>query len=142
MVHVLHRGKAGGAFDPAGPGFDPAVLLTPLEGEAVVEKALPNAYAGTDLDARLEELGNRPLIVCGFMTHMCVSSTVRAALDRGALPTVIASTTATRALPDPMGGVVEAAQLHRAALAALADRFALIVPDVDALLPPESIKTA
>ncbi len=142
IVHVLHRGKASGAFDPSGTGFTPAPSLAPLEGEAVVEKGLPNAFAGTDLAARLEELGDRPLIVCGFMTHMCVSSTVRAALDRGASPTVVASAAATRALPDPLGGVLEASQIHRAALAALADRFALVVPDVDALLPPTAIKTA
>jgi hypothetical protein len=31
-----------------------------------------------------------------------------------------------RDLPDPMGGVISAAALHRAALAELADRFAIV----------------
>ena len=35
---------------------------------------------------------------------------------------------ATRALPDPMGGVIAADALHRAALAELADRFAIVAP--------------
>jgi nicotinamidase-related amidase len=61
------------------------------------------------------------------MTHMCVSSTVRAALDRGYHTTVVAKATATRDLPDTDGGIIPAQILQRASLAALADRFAAIV---------------
>lgn len=142
IVHVVHRGRSGGAFDPAGTGFAPAEPLIPAPGEILVEKTLPNAFAGTDLAARLAALGDRPLIVAGFMTHMCVSSTVRAALDLGQMPTVLASATATRALPDPLGGVLSADQVQRAALAALADRFALVVPDLAGLRAEPPIKTA
>lgn len=67
------------------------------------------------------------------MTHMCVSSTVRAALDLGYRSTVIASACATRDLPDGLGGVVDAATLHRAALAALGDRFAVIAPNASSI---------
>jgi len=63
------------------------------------------------------------------MTHMCVSSTARAALDLGYRATVIADATATRALPDPTGGPDLAPEaLQRAALAELADRFAVVAP--------------
>ena len=37
-----------------------------------------------------------------------------------------ADAAATRDLPDPMGGVIGADALHRAALAELADRFAIV----------------
>jgi nicotinamidase-related amidase len=121
VIHVRHVGRPGGLFDPTGPG------------EAVVEKKLPNAFAGTDLDARLRGLGVNKLIVVGFMTHMCVSSTVRAALDFGYSCTVVAGGCATRDLPDGAGGAVPAAVLHRAELAALADRFATVVRDCDGL---------
>ena len=60
---------------------------------------------------------------------MCISATVRAALDRGYRTTVVASATATRDLPDPLGGIVPAGEVHRATLAALADRFAIVVRD-------------
>jgi nicotinamidase-related amidase len=60
------------------------------------------------------------------MTHMCVSSTARAALDLGYPVTVAADASATRDLPAPGGGVVSAGDLHRAELAALADRFACV----------------
>ncbi len=67
------------------------------------------------------------------MTHMCVSSTVRAALDFGYRCTVVAGACATRDLPDGAGGVVPAPVLHRAELAALSDRFATVVADSAAL---------
>jgi nicotinamidase-related amidase len=134
IVHVRHMGRAGGLFDPAGPGGAIAAPAAPKEGEPVVGKTLPNAFAGTDLAARLGALGRRELVVCGFMTHMCVSSTVRAALDLGYRCTVPAAATATRDLPDPViGATVPAAALQRASLAALADRFAIVTGGADAL---------
>lgn len=64
----------------------------------------------------------------GFMTHMCVEATTRAALDHGYATTVVADATATRDLPDPLGGApVGAVDLQRRSLAAMADRFATVV---------------
>ena len=69
------------------------------------------------------------LIVGGFMTHMCVSATVRAATDQGFMSTIAADTVATRDLPDATGGDTIAAEvINRITLAALSDRFAWIVP--------------
>lgn len=133
VVHVQHKGRAGGAFDPAGPAFAIADAVAPEGGEAVVEKTLPNAFAGTTLDATLKELGVEEIIVAGFMSHMCVSTTARVCMEHGLRCTVVDAACATRDLPDGKGGVVAAAELHRAAMAALADRFAAVVADTDAL---------
>ncbi|MFI4985925.1 MAG: cysteine hydrolase family protein [Alphaproteobacteria bacterium] len=128
VIHVVHHAAAGsGVFDPQGPFVEIADPVRPLDGEAVVIKGKPNAFAGTELDMRLKALGKKELIVVGFMTHMCVSSTVRAALDLGYRSTVVANAAATRDLPDGRGGVVDAETLHRAELAGLADRFATVV---------------
>lgn len=133
VVHVVHHGKPGSAlFDPAGPGVAIIPALAPVDAEAVVVKSLPNGFAGTELDQRLRQTGRDHLIVAGFAIHMCVSATVRAALDHGYRTTVVAGATATRDLPDPLGGVIPAETLHRAALAALADRFAIVVADSSA----------
>ncbi len=132
VIHVVHHGAAGGLFDPKGTFAEIADPVRPQAGEAVVIKSKPNAFAGTDLDARLKALGKTELIVVGFMTHMCVSSTVRAALDLGYRSTVVARAIATRALPDGSGGVIDAETLHRAELAGLADRFATVVDDASA----------
>ena len=128
VIHIAHRGAPGGPFDPDGRSGRIAPEVAPREGEPVIAKRLPNAFAGTELDATLRALDRKRLIVVGFMTHMCVSSTVRAALDLGYRSTVVASAAATRDLPACGGGVLDARALHEASLVALADRFAVIVP--------------
>jgi nicotinamidase-related amidase len=133
VFHVLHHGRAGAAaFDPATPGAAVMPTLAPAPDEQVVIKGLPNSFAGTDLQARLQASGRTELIVAGFMTHGCVSATVRAALDLGYRSTVVAAACASRDLPDPAGGVMPAATVHRAELAALADRTAIVVADAAA----------
>lgn len=126
VVHVQHKGRPGGLFDLDARGGAIIDAVRPREGEALVEKPLPNAFAQTDLDTILKRLGRQHIVIAGFMTHMCVSSTARAALDLGYKATVAADASATRDLPDPMGGSIAAEALHRAALAALADRFAIV----------------
>ena len=128
VFHIVPHGKPGGAlFNPEGPLSGIVAPLIPLEGETVVVKHLPNAFAGTELDSLIRATGRKELIVAGFQTHMCVSSTVRAALDLGWRTTVVDAAIATRDLPDGAGGVIPAETLHRANLAALADRFAVVV---------------
>ena len=126
VIHVAHKGKAGGLFDRDGHGGAIIAAIAPETGEVVVEKPLPNSFAQTTLDAELKKTGRTSLVLAGFMTHMCVSSTARAALDLGYKTTVASDASATRALPDPLGGVISADALHRAALAELGDRFAII----------------
>ena len=63
------------------------------------------------------------------MTHMCVSSTARAALDFGYRVTIDAGCCATRDLPDGKGGVIDARTLHDVALVELSDRFAIVVQE-------------
>ena len=132
VVHIVQRGRASGLFDPASDAFGIAPQAMPFPGERVIEKPLPNSFAKTDLHAALQETGRNELIIAGFMTHMCVSATARAALDLGYRTTVIADAMATRALPDPLGGSdLPAAMVHRATLAALADRFVTVASTAD-----------
>jgi nicotinamidase-related amidase len=133
VIHVQHRGRPGGAFDLEAERGHIMREAAPECAEAVVQKPLPNAFADTDLADRLEAAGRKQLIVAGFMTHMCVSSTARAALDHGYRVTIPAAACATRDLPAPDGGVMKAADLHRAALTALADRFAIVATDAAAV---------
>ena len=128
VFHVAHRGRAGSLFDRTAERGQIVAPLAPITGEALVEKGLPNAFAKTDLERRVAAAGRTNVIVAGFMTHMCVSSTARAALDLGLRVTIPASACGTRDLPDGKGGVIEAATLHQIALVELADRFAIVTP--------------
>lgn len=139
VFHVVHHGPAGAPlFDETTPQGAIVPLLTPAPGEVVLRKTLPNAFAGTDLDALIKSTSRREIIFAGFMTHMCISASVRAALDLNYRSTVVAAATATRELPDPLGGRIPASIVHRTALAELADRFAIVVKDTAALLPQQA----
>lgn len=126
VIHVMHRGK-GALFNPDTPYFTIVPQLRPVSGETVVEKTFPNAFAGTDLAEVIARTGKKNLILIGYMTHMCVSSTARAALDLGYRSTIVASATATRDLPDGKGGVIPASTIQATSMSALADRFSVIV---------------
>lgn len=128
VIHVVHRGR-GGLFDPATPYYAIIPQLRPASSETVVEKALPNAFAGTNLAEAIAKTGKKNLILVGYMTHMCISTTARAALDHGYQSTIVANATATRDLPDGKGGAIPAATIQAANLAALSDRFAVIVQE-------------
>lgn len=131
VVHVVQRGTAGRLFDLDGHGGAIIDALKPVAGEAVAVKTRPNGFSDTTLLSELSGLGPE-ILIAGFMTHNCVSSTARAALDLGLFPTVVADACATRDLP-ALDGAIAAADLHRAELAALADRHAIVV-STEALL--------
>lgn len=139
VIHVVHHSAPGKAlFDPETHSAQIVPELAPISGEEVVIKGLPNCFAGTTLQKLLSEVSVRTdrkaLILTGFATHMCVSATARAALDLGIPVTVVASATASRDLPNPLGGVISARVVQATALAELADRFAVVAPNSDSIL--------
>ena len=131
VIHVQHDAGPGSLFDPAAESGAIVEALAPREGEPVVVKSRPNSFAGTDLREQLAD-GPGRLVLVGFMTHMCVSSTARAAFDLDYKTTVVAEATATRELPG-VAGAVPAATVQAAALAALGDAFAFVVPGQDGI---------
>jgi nicotinamidase-related amidase len=133
IIHVRHQSK-GKAFNPASSGFEIVKELTPRDGEAIIDKGMPNAFTGTELAKQLAAAGRKNLIVGGFMTHMCVSATVRSATDHGFMSTIAADTVATRDLPDATGGAtITADEINKITLTTLSDRFAWIVPKAAAI---------
>jgi nicotinamidase-related amidase len=139
VFHIVQHAPAGRPlFAEDGPYAAIVPQLTPATGEIVLRKTLPNAFAGTDLNELIKSTGRNEIVFAGFMTHMCVSASARAALDLKYRSTVVANATATRDLPDPLGGTIPASVVHRTALSELADRFAIVVKDTAALLPQQA----
>ncbi|WP_333795387.1 cysteine hydrolase family protein [Hyphomicrobium sp.] len=131
VIHIQHDAGPGTPYDVTAPIGAIADVVAPADGEKVIIKTLPSSFEKTDLDEELKRLGVSNLVLAGFMTHVCVNSTARAAFNHGYATTVVGNATATRALADPSGGVVSAKELHNGALAALADIFAIVVPSQD-----------
>jgi nicotinamidase-related amidase len=75
-------------------------MVAPTAGEPVLGKTTFSAFASTDLDERLRELGVGQLILAGVATSGTVLSTTRWAVDTGYQVTVCAD-----ACGDPDPGV-------------------------------------
>lgn len=127
VIHIQHDDGPGSPYDVSAPIGAIADIVAPRAGETVITKAYPSSFEQTNLDAELKRIGAEDLVLAGFMTHMCVNSTARAAFNHGYRPTVVANATATRSLPNPVGGALSAADVHNGALAGLADLFAIVV---------------
>ena len=128
IVHVQHDAGAGTPYDVKARIGQISEEVAPQAGEIVITKAYPSSFEKTGLNAELIKFGRSNLVIAGFMTHVCVNSTARAAFNHGYKPTVVASATATRSLPNPIGGFLSAQQVHDGALTALADMFSIVVP--------------
>jgi len=131
VIHIQHDAGVGSPYDVKGHSGAIADLVAPRAGEPVVVKTYPSSFEKTNLDEILKGLGVKDITIAGFMTHVCVNSTARAAFNHGYNATVVADATATRSLPNPSGGVVPAREMHNASLAALHDFFAVVVPNAD-----------
>ncbi|MDT0482810.1 MULTISPECIES: isochorismatase family protein [Streptomyces] len=78
---VLVRVERPGVPDqPPGSGLVPGLAR---HGDIEIVKRTIGAFQGTDLDARLRELGVTTLVFGGIATNLGVESTARAALDLG-----------------------------------------------------------
>lgn len=129
VIHIQHDMGPGSAYDIRGESGAIVDRVAPRGDEPVVVKGYPNSFVATNLDEQLKGLDAKNLLLAGFMTHMCVNSTARGAFNLGYSPTIVASTTATRSLPG-VDGPVPSSAVQAASLAAVADLFAVVVPDV------------
>jgi nicotinamidase-related amidase len=127
VVHMQHVWDEPDApfMRPGTEGVEIHASVAPAEGETVLQKAHPNSFLDTGLEAFLRERGVDGVVVCGMMTAMCVDATVRAASDLGFDASVAHDACATRDLS--FGGRdVPAADVHAAFLAALDGSYARV----------------
>ncbi|MGX1128304.1 nicotinamidase-related amidase [Streptomyces glaucescens] len=127
VIHVVNDGGEGTPYDIRAEIGQVHPSVAPADGEAVVVKKLPNAFADTELGDLVDAAGHKDVVVVGFMTHMCVLATAQGAFLRGNRPTVVADACATRSLP-AAGTEVPAAQVHQGALATIGDLYGVVVP--------------
>lgn len=124
IVHVRNVTRPGAAlFAPGGPHSAFAPEVAPRGEELVLDKPTGGAFTKTALDARLRERAVDTLVVVGIMTHLAVAMTAEDGAVLGYRVLVAADGTTTRDLPG-----VDRATLQRASLAAIADRFADVMP--------------
>jgi nicotinamidase-related amidase len=134
VVHVQNIVTRPGSpiFAPNSPTSGIVRSLTPATGELVLTKSMVGAFSRTELDKELQARHIDTVVIAGLMTHLAVQATAIDATVLGYRVVVAADAVATRALPGAGGYAgVDAELLQRAALAAMADRVADVLPTRD-----------
>jgi nicotinamidase-related amidase len=133
VVHIVHESRRPGAttFVPGSPALAVHPLAKPVGDEPVLTKHLPGSFTGTPLEEMLRKQGIERLIVCGFMTQMCVDTTTRQAAHLGFKVTVLADATAAMDVKAPDGAVIPADLVHRTHLGSLSGFLAEIRTSAD-----------
>ncbi|MEU4314852.1 isochorismatase family protein [Nocardia sp. NPDC024068] len=126
IIHIVNDGGPGTPYDIHAEIGRIHDRVAALDGEAVVVKTAPNAFVGTDLARLVDTANKRDVVLAGFMTNMCVQFTAEGCFLRGKTPTVVADACATRPLQTVVSEV-PADQLHKAALATVADLYGVVV---------------
>jgi len=119
------------AFRPGswGAEFSPGLGAEAGHGpEREFTKDVYGAFTGTGLEAWLQEVGAKEVMILGFFTHMCVSTSVREALVRGFAVVVDPEATGARELVHPTLGHQSADEVRRTALLQVEDMGAVIMP--------------
>jgi nicotinamidase-related amidase len=123
IVHILHKTPEGAPiFTPGTTLAEEFPDLKAKDGEEVIWKLHPGSFADTNLGDILKGWGIKKLVITGYMAHVCVSTTVRQASQRGYDVLVVEDGIGDRDIPGVSGE-----ELTRIVLAELADVFATVV---------------
>lgn len=121
IMYLQHVDCPGGLFDPVGRGGQFIDTIAPDNHEHIVQKTTSNGFAATNLAEQLDHIGRKKLIIAGFMTHMCVSFTARAAVELGYQTSVVTSACAATLLRNAHATHTEERDVHALAQTVLAD---------------------
>lgn len=114
-----NAGRESPAFEQGAWGAEFSPGLGPLAGRAEekeFQKNVYGAFTGTDLGSWLERVGSDDVLIVGFYTHMCVSTTAREALMRGLHVAVDPNGTGATTISHALLGTLEAEEVRRTAL--------------------------
>ncbi|MBI3516673.1 MAG: isochorismatase family protein [Proteobacteria bacterium] len=89
VVWIQHCGGAGDAFEPNRPGWLFLPELDRHPSDVVVQKTLNDPFAGTALQAILEEVAPARVLIAGWATDFCVDATVRSTVSHDHVVVVV-----------------------------------------------------
>jgi nicotinamidase-related amidase len=125
---LVHVGRP-----PSDPAASLALAASPLDGESVIVRDATSAFAGADLEARLDELGATTLVLCGALSTHGLEASARHAADLGYQVFVVADACLAADAVDLRGRLWSAEDVRALALAHLKGETATIVDAATAL---------
>lgn len=105
----------------------PGSPFAPLDGEMVVVRTGASAFIGSDLEARLDEVGATTLVLCGALGTHALEASARHAADLGYQLFVVADACRAVDTADLKGRLWSAEEVRALALASLRGETATIV---------------
>jgi nicotinamidase-related amidase len=135
-IQHFNRPNESRAFVPDTWGAEFSAGMGPQDGssiERLFEKDVYGAFTYTSLEEWLRSLGVTELLIVGFYTHMCVSTTSREAMVRGFEVHLDFEATGARDLQDSVLGSLGADEVRRSAILQLLNMGAHLVTS-DALV--------
>lgn len=104
VVHVWHVTPDGApVFTPNTPLAEVFPELTPRDGEFIVKKIFPGAFAETNLEEIIQKTGLKKIVLVGYMAHICVSTTAREGHQRGYEVLMVENAIGDRDIPGASG---------------------------------------
>lgn len=129
VVHVHHH--SGSSQSPLHPsqaqGIAPKPCAQPIQGEPIIIKQVNSGFIGTNLELLLREHQIEQVVLCGFTTPHCVSTTTRMASNLGFESYVVADATVAYSTIGYDGVEYSAEAVHQSALAHLHQEFATVL---------------
>ena len=142
IFHIQHLSRQlTSPLRPGQMGCEIKEIVRPMAGEPVIQKCVNSAFIGTALEYRLLQTGVRRIVLVGFTTDHCVSTTARMAANLGFETVVVSDATATFERTGQTGKRYSAEEIHELALVSLHDEFAVILDSESliAKLAPEGV---
>jgi nicotinamidase-related amidase len=118
---IFAKGSHGGELHPE---------AARRKHDHMVEKIMPSAFTGTDLEAWLRANEIDTLVVAGFMTHNCDLSTIIHAVHMGFAVEFLSDATGSVPYANS-AGYASAEEIHRIVSIILQSRFAAVVKTAD-----------
>ncbi|CAG9621280.1 hypothetical protein BACCIP111883_02052 [Sutcliffiella rhizosphaerae] len=87
-------------------------LIKPLENEKIITKKVNSAFIGTSLESHLKDMGIKEVVITGFTTPHCVSTTTRMSGNLGFQTYLISDATVAYPLMNHNGEVIDAQTVH------------------------------
>jgi nicotinamidase-related amidase len=109
------------------PGNDFMDVAQPVNDEPIISKNVNSAFIGTNLQQLLTDLGTTTVVIAGFTTDHCVSTTTRMAANLGFETILVHDASVSFAKEGINGEPYSADTIHAVSLASLKDEFATLL---------------